>query len=127
MSQTILLVDDEPVFNFIAESHIKRVNPSYEVYSVFNGKEALAYLNESLSGRLKIPSHIFLDLNMPIMNGFTFLEEFKKFSTDVQRSIQIFVVSTSVNPFDLTQAKAYGISDYINKPLSTDFLKSVLV
>jgi CheY-like chemotaxis protein len=125
-SHTVLLVDDEPVFNFITESLLKRVNLVKEVYSVFNGREAMKLLQESFQGLHNIPSHIFLDLNMPIMNGFSFLEEFSKLPRDQKDDIKIIVVSSSENPSDIAKVKSYGVEDYISKPLSPDTLKEIL-
>ena len=120
MPNTVLLVDDEPVFNFITENLLKRINLAKEVYSVFNGKEAMKLLQDAFAGVRNIPSHIFLDLNMPVMNGFSFLEEFNKLPPDQRDDIKIIVVSSSQNPLDIAKAKSYGIEDYISKPLSPD-------
>lgn len=126
MPNTVLLVDDEPVFNFITENLLKRINLAKEVYSVFNGKEAMKLLQDSFAGVRSIPSHIFLDLNMPVMNGFSFLEEFNKLPADQRDDIKIIVVSSSQNPSDIARAKSLGIEDYISKPLSPDILKQIL-
>jgi CheY-like chemotaxis protein len=126
MPNTVLLVDDEPVFNFITENLLKRINLAKEVYSVFNGKEAMTLLQDAFAGVRNIPSHIFLDLNMPVMNGFSFLEEFNKLPPNQRDDIKIIVVSSSQNPLDIAKAKSYGIEDYISKPLSPDVLKQIL-
>ena len=127
MTNTVLLVDDEPVFNFIADTHIKRVDPSANVFSVFNGKEALTILQEAFKGERKVPTHIFVDLNMPVMDGFSFLEAFKKLPELYIHDIKVFVVTTSLNPLDKERVKSYNFPNYVNKPLSTEFLKSILI
>ncbi|MFD0997792.1 response regulator [Ohtaekwangia kribbensis] len=126
MSNIVLLVDDEPVFNFIAESHIKRIDPSSEVFSVFNGKEAIDLLNNSFMGQVKIPTHIFLDINMPVMDGMSFLAEYQKLSNAQTAGIKIVILTTSNNPLDKARAQSYHIEYYINKPISTENLKSIL-
>jgi CheY-like chemotaxis protein len=90
MSNVILLVDDEPVFNFIADSHI------------------------------------FLDLNMPVMDGFTFLHEYKKLLTAQTNNTKVVVLTSSNNPWDKAHVQSYDIDNYINKPKSTQHLKYVL-
>ena len=126
MSNTILLIDDEAVFNFIAESHIKRIDPSCQIFTVFNGKDALAFLDDAFKLLKEKPTHIFVDLNMPVMDGFVFLEEFRKLAPNDTSGIKVFVLTTSVNPLDKARATSYGIDGYISKPLSTEFLKSIL-
>lgn len=126
MSNIVLLVDDEPVFNFIAESHIKRIDPSSEVFSVFNGKEAIDLLNTAFMGQVKIPTHIFLDINMPVMDGMSFLAEYQKLSHALTAGIKIVILTTSNNPLDKARAQSYHIEYYINKPISTENLKSIL-
>jgi CheY-like chemotaxis protein len=126
MSNVILLVDDEPVFNFIADSHIKRIDSSSEVFSVHNGKEALDFLHRAINGQLKMPTHIFLDLNMPVMDGFTFLHEYKKLLTAQTNNTKVVVLTSSNNPWDKAHVQSYDIDNYINKPKSTQHLKYVL-
>jgi len=126
MPNVILLIDDEPVFNFIAESHIKRIDPSAEVFSVFNGKEAITFLEDAFNGKIKTPTHIFLDLNMPIMDGFSFLTEYKKLSKAYKTDIQVIIVTSSTNLLDKARTRHFDVNNYINKPISTEQLKYIL-
>ena len=78
MMKRILLVDDDKICNFIAESTLNRLGVAKEVHSALNGQEALDLFNGYFQGDVAVPDIIFLDLNMPIMDGFQFIDAFKK-------------------------------------------------
>ncbi len=78
MKKNVLLVDDDHIFNYLNERIIQRMGFSDEIHSARNGQEAIDLLNRYLSGSSSLPDIIFLDLNMPVMDGFAFIEAFKR-------------------------------------------------
>ncbi|MEQ6118287.1 response regulator [Reichenbachiella sp. MALMAid0571] len=122
----ILLVDDDDTGTFLTKIVIKKLDQSINVDNVWNGKEALDYFggndNTSLS---KHPDLILLDINMPIMNGFEFLEEFNGNNT-YPKNIPIVILTTSTYSNDFKQAIKYNVLEFLEKPLSVDMLSSVL-
>ena len=122
----ILLVDDDDTGTFLTKIVIKKLDQSIKVDNVWNGQEALDYFsgndNTSLS---KFPDLILLDINMPIMNGFEFLEEFNGNNT-YPKNIPIVILTTSTYSNDFKQAIKYNILEFLEKPLSVDTLSSVL-
>jgi CheY-like chemotaxis protein len=111
-----LLVDDDIISNFISEKCFKNLNISKEVKIVTNGELALKYIEECGGEDSPCPELILLDINMPVMDAFRFLDIYKtKFSSATGK---IVILSTSNHPDDIEKLFQFGITDYINKPLS---------
>ena len=118
--QTILLVDDDQDDQFVFMEALNSVNPMVKVATANDGIDGLNKLEDAAI----LPELIFVDLNMPRMNGKTFLKELKantRFS-----GIPVIVYSTSSRPEDITETKALGADDFITKPNSYDELCQVL-
>ncbi|WP_295649734.1 response regulator [uncultured Mucilaginibacter sp.] len=127
-SVRILLVDDDEINNFISVKLIKKTLINTEIKTCLNGKFAideLANIQEDKPDEL--PDCILLDINMPIMNGWEFLEEYERLNIDPQGKTKIFIISSSVFNNDINKAKSYPlVKDFISKPLSIDKIKDML-
>ena len=125
MSQikTLTLVDDDDVFVFLTTKAIEQTN-LVDLVKVFeNGLDALNFLKENKNNLDALPEIILLDLSMPIMNGWQFLEEYVKLYPTIEKKITIYICSSSISPDDVTRAKAISeVSDYIIKPITKDKL-----
>lgn len=114
----ILLVDDDQITNFLNENLIKEMSISDHISIANDGQEALDYVklncNESVNG--SCCDLILLDLNMPVMDGFEFLEKVSELK--ISTPISIVLLTTSSNERDLERAKTFNITGYINKPLT---------
>jgi CheY-like chemotaxis protein len=126
MKKNILLVDDDEIFNFINKQVLQKMGVSDEIDTALNGKQALDLLNEYLSGSRSIPDVIFLDLNMPIMDGFAFLEAFKRMNMPNKSKVSIVIVTSSENPADVKRAKDFGVTHYLTKPIKEEDIKAAL-
>ncbi|HRK54780.1 MAG TPA: response regulator [Cyclobacteriaceae bacterium] len=126
MDKNVLLIDDDKICNFITETTLNKLGVAKEVHSALNGQEALDLLNSYFLGEVAIPDIIFLDLNMPIMDGFQFIEAFKKLDFPKKESILIVVLTSSINPDDVKQAKSLGIDHYMTKPLDEEKILALL-
>ncbi len=115
---TIMLVDDDKITNFVNEHYIKKYDPNIKVSSFMIAREALhALINEEK------PDVIFLDINMPEMDGWEFLNE----CTLLNISSKVFMLSSSIDTSDIDRAKEYAlVSDFISKPLSVQKLQTAL-
>lgn len=124
----LLLVDDDEIMNFIVSATLKNFQ-SIDVKIVLNGKEALNYLEECLQqNAFKIPTHILLDINMPVMDGFTFLEVLNQTEKFKQLSVKIAMLTTSQRGSDREAAfKFKQVTHFFQKPLTkenlNDFIK----
>lgn len=123
----ILLIDDNEADNFIHTLIIEEANCAEKVVSVQSGMEALDYLKSKKDGEYPHPDLIFLDINMPVMNGWEFLEEYEKLSKLQQGRVILMMLTTSLNPDDKEKARQKNIiNGFKNKPLSIEMLEEVL-
>ncbi len=99
-----------------------------ELIKVFgNGLDALNFIKENINYPEVLPEIILLDLSMPIMNGWQFLDEFTKINGDIGKKITIYVCSSSISPDDIARAKIISeVSDFIIKPITKDKLVDMI-
>ena len=124
---SILLVDDDEINNFISIKLIKKALLSTEIVACLNGKFAIEQLLEmQKKGTEKLPDYILLDINMPIMNGWEFLDEYIRLNIDPVGKTKIFNISSSVFSNDINKARSYPlVKSFISKPLSVDKIKEM--
>jgi CheY-like chemotaxis protein len=125
--KSALLIDDDKFTNFYNEKIVKKHNAFKSVQSVNSGSDALSYLQKAMNGLVDKPDVIFLDINMPAMNGWEFIDEYSLLDKAFTSGIKIIMLTTSSNPCDQERAnQSCLINDYINKPLSSGLLDEVL-
>src|ERR1700748_3682093 len=124
---SVLLVDDDEINNFISIKLIKKALLNTEIVACLNGKFAIDQLVEmQKKGPEKLPDYILLDINMPIMNGWEFLDEYKRLNIDPLGKCKIFIISSSVFSTDINQARSYPlVRNFISKPLSVEKIKEM--
>ena len=123
----ILLIDDDQPTNFFHEMVIRKANCVEEVVSVQTGHAALEFLQSSVNGEHPQPELIFLDINMPAMNGWEFLDHYKKLPEIQKGRIVVVMLTTSLNPDDADKAKDIPeINGFKSKPLTDAMLAEVL-
>jgi response regulator RpfG family c-di-GMP phosphodiesterase len=115
----VMLVDDNDTDNFISKRIIEITKFSKGVEVKSSGKTALDYLKENQNNAEKIPSLIFLDINMPIVDGFVFLYEFEKFNELVRNKCKVIILSSSDNKRDIDKiVNNNHVIKFITKPLT---------
>ena len=125
----ILLIDDADATNFINRKIIERVGIDEHIEIKLNGKEAIDYIikSDDSENDSPLPSLILLDINMPIMDGWGFLQNYHELETFKKDQIILLMLSTSLNPDDKRRAEAIPeISDYVYKPLTVEVINEVL-
>ena len=122
----ILLVDDDDIFNFLHTRILQLSGIALEIDTVSNGKLALDYLNECSALKKPLPDAILLDLKMPEMDGFAFLNSLKRVVIPGLTKVKIIVITSSVDLKDIQRAKKMGIRDYLIKPITPEKLKEAL-
>lgn len=124
--ECIMLIDDDSINNFINERLIKKLKIGNNIKIFVNGESALDFLTLEASGGKDSPELIFLDINMPMMNGFEFLEKFNELVFNNKDKAKIIGLTTSTHPKDIEKLKLLNCHQIINKPLTEENLKSVL-
>ncbi|MBT0606699.1 response regulator [Aequorivita echinoideorum] len=118
------IVDDDPIFVYGTRRMMELVN-FCDAFLIFkNGKDALDNLTALIEAGQRLPDLILLDLNMPIMDGWQFLDVFTQI--EIEKKIVIYIVSSSIDPKDFDRAKHYdSVSNFVVKPISIDVLKNL--
>ena len=132
MLSKILCVDDDPITLMLCKKVISKAEFSNEIDTALNGEKALHYLESIIEDKEKdentiFPELIFLDLNMPVMNGWEFLDVF---STDKYSKVfldtKVIVLSSTIDPKDIEKSKSYPmVIDFLSKPITLEILKSI--
>ena|ERR1041385_1362825 len=117
MKKSVLLVDDNSIDTMINEKIITSLGLFKEVHKASDGNRALKIFNHYQNGTAQIPDIILLDLNMPVMDGFTFIQAFQSLNFPRKENVLIVIVTSSDNPSDVKLAKNMGIKYYLTKPL----------
>ena len=123
----ISIVDDDDIYRYSIMRTLKDLNVTKKILVFRDGEEAIDFMLDNLGNSQDLPDVIFLDINMPIMDGFEFMEEYVKIKPKVGKKITVYMISSSVNPVDLEKAKSISeISDYIIKPIKAEKLASII-
>jgi CheY-like chemotaxis protein len=131
MLDKILCIDDDPITLMLCRKVIERVEFAKEIDTVNNGEEAIKYfdaLNEEKINNptLVYPKLVLLDLNMPVMDGWDFLESFnKKDYQNIFNLTRFIVVSSSIDPYDINKAKTYPVIGFLSKPVTKEMLENL--
>lgn len=122
--KNVLLVDDDSIFQMLGTKALHRVGvKETRIQQALNGKQALELIKNPSTPR---PNVILLDINMPVMNGFEFLEAFNKLTPIEKDDTKVVIVTSSESESDIKKAKALGAVEYLTKPLKDDKLSAVL-
>lgn len=115
---SVLVVDDDSIFQFLSKKILETTALTNEIYTCSNGSEALQLLKSGSIELEKFPDIIFLDINMPIMNGWEFLHEFEHIKTNICKIVPVFIVSSSQDHDDIEHARKFStVKDYLIKPI----------
>lgn len=121
----VCIVDDDPMHVFITKKYVELSGHVEKILVCKNGKDAFDTLKNLITNKEKLPKIIFLDLNMPVWDGWQFLDEFTKIP--VVEIITIYILTSSNNESDLEKAKKYSLtSNYLIKPITQSHLKDIL-
>lgn len=119
--KNIALIDDDDTFVFLTKKVIEQTNLVEQIKVFGNGRDAINFLKENSGNPDLLPEIILLDLNMPIMDGWQFLEDYILLKPKIGKKITIYIISSSISPHDIERAKGINaVSDFIIKPVTKE-------
>ena len=126
MIDLVMLIDDNDTDNFISKRIIEITEFAERVEVKNSGQHALEYLSAHADEAAQLPSLIFLDINMPVMDGFMFLYEFESLPASVREKCRVIILSSSDNKRDIDKIiNNKSVIQYITKPLTQNVLEEI--
>lgn len=126
--EIVYVVDDDDIYQYVIKKKIEKRNIANQIKTFKNGHDAIEYLNLVANSHEKLPDVIFLDINMPVMDGWDFLQEYTELKSRLKKKINLYVVSSSIHQSDIERAKNIReVTDYIIKPMNDEQLDEILV
>ena len=124
---SIGIIDDDPVYQFTAKKIVELSHRAGKIHQFTSGDEALTYLSDHREGYLELPDILLLDLNMPVTDGWMFLDAYRKLKPSLCKKMLIYIVTSSIDPRDIAHAKSYPeVIEFISKPLDIDRIQGIL-
>ena len=127
-TRTVCVIDDDAVFQMIMRVKIQKKQLARQFLTFDNGASAIDFFRKEENRNTgTLPDVIFLDINMPVMNGWQFIESFAKIAPQLPKLVTIYMLSSSIDDRDIERARNLPeISDFISKPIPDDQLQHLL-
>lgn len=123
----IWIIDDDELFIMITRNNIRKSGIPVITEDFKNGKDSLNVLKERVLSGENIPNIILLDLNMPLLDGWEFLDEFKHMPDESRRGIKIYICTSSIDPKDLKRAETISdVTSFLEKPVNTEVVLKIV-
>lgn len=122
----VLLIDDNDIDNYISTHVIESTNLAKKITAKNSAMDALAYLKSIEQAGYKFPDIIFLDIRMPKMDGFDFLEKFNEFPESMIKACNVIMLTSSLHPDDKVRASQNpNVKKFLNKPLTSEVMEEL--
>lgn len=126
-NEKICIIDDDEIYIFLIKKSFEAMEIENEVISYLNGVDALDDLMQMKKNQEQLPALILLDINMPIIDGWEFLFEFRKIQAEIPNKVAIYIVSSSIANEDKEKSKTFPeIVSYLSKPIELETLASIV-
>ena len=123
----VFIIDDDTIHQRLAQIMIEKHQLFDDYTSYTDAEKALSFLQEHKGNPTNLPDVILLDLNMPVIDGWDFLDLLEGFRNELSKAIRIFIVTSSVDEKDILRAQNYSaVTGFISKPLSPDIIRGTL-
>jgi CheY-like chemotaxis protein len=125
MLELIMCIDDDPITLMLFKKVVKKASFAKEIINAINGQEAITLINtiNNTSDQEKKPQLIFLDLNMPIMGGWEFLDLFIASNYFNLNNTKVIILTSTIDPDDIKKSKSYpNVIEFLSKPITVEML-----
>jgi CheY-like chemotaxis protein len=123
----ILLIDDDPTTNYLNRKLLTKMGVADQVLTALNGQEALAALHTCCpANKATCPNLVFLDVNMPLINGFEFLAAYRQLPLAQQLATVVVMLTSSLHPRDVARAQHLRVAGFLTKPLTTNKVTQII-
>lgn len=121
----LLVIDDDDINIFIIKKIVEKTGFDIEMVARNNGQQAIDYINETITENKPLPRLVLIDINMPVMNGWEFIEAYQALNID--QKVDMYILSSSVYENDIEKTKSYkSVKGFISKPLSMERLTELV-
>ncbi len=125
--KTIFLIDDDPVFVYLTKKIICSTTGDCQIREFADGELAIDRLRKICGDTSSLPDIIFVDLSMPVMDGWEFLDEYAQLQPKFSKRIELFIVSSSISPQEVERSKSYhAVTDFLIKPVAKGKIAEII-
>jgi len=126
MTILIALIDDDLSYQFVSKRNLKAAKHAYRLLQFYDGLEAINYFEVNHEDFVELPDIIFLDINMPYLDGWQFLDRLSELQL-AKKEITIYMVTSSLSPLDMEKAATYKIlAGYEVKPITKEKFNEII-
>ena len=121
----LLVIDDDDINIFIIKKIVEKTGFDIDMVAKSNGQQAIDYLSETITAQKTLPNLVLIDINMPVMNGWEFVEAYQ--TLGIEQNVDLYILSSSVYENDIEKTKSYStVKGFISKPLSIERLSELI-
>ncbi len=125
--KTIFIIDDDNMYQMLLTRTIRKINDRLNIVSLTNGEEALDHFKKLFAQNGQLPDLVLVDINMPVLDGWQFLDDLEAIRPGFKNEIPFYLISTSLDENDKNKAQENEyIRDFIIKPLPIEWLEKIL-
>ncbi|PKB17839.1 response regulator [Flavobacterium sp. 5] len=122
MLDLIMCIDDDPITLMLFKKVVQKASFAKEIINATNGKEAITFINNITNEETK-PQLLFLDLNMPVMGGWEFLDLFNNSNYYKLNNTKVIILTSTIDPEDIKKSKSYSnVIEFLSKPITVEML-----
>jgi len=126
-NQSVAIIDDDPIYQFAAKRFLQLSGLAGDIKQFMSADSALEFFEANRNIKNELPDIILLDINMPVTDGWMFLDSFKQLKGTLSKEIQIHMVTSSIDSRDIARSKTYSdVKSFVSKPMEMEVIKEIL-